>query len=261
MRCLTAASAGCSLAKTGLRGEEVPTAEPQGRDTERVGLTSFSIHGVRGSVALSALALAAVALMPLEASAHFSTTIYSFKYQNYYGDPCYKRVDPMGLGFYGFSAYAQSHGYSHRVFDLLDGMRDPDHSWGGGSDSSQYASSHGYCTAMEYQANTGSAPRYHIRLNQLHDKDSGGRYNTVGTPHYEIGCNGTHAVPPDNRSTSNPDSGFDLGRGHIKNDWAYAYGGWRVSDIQYWGNTDTMAQPCNGWYSGSGGYFYWLWTD
>jgi hypothetical protein len=62
-------------------------------------------------------------------------------------------------------------------------------------------------------------------------------FYAIGTPHYEQAVCPGHAVPPDNPSTSNPDSGFDLGRGHVKNDWVSAYGSSTVKLVDDWGNT------------------------
>jgi hypothetical protein len=137
-------------------------------------------------------------------------------------------------------------------------MPDPDHDWAGADGGDQWASSHGDCTLMERQSATGcgSCTRYHVRLNQTKHQDLNGRYETVGTPHYEEQTFCGHAVPPDRGSGS----GFDLGRGHLKNDWIYAYGSGKLWNVQNWGNTLPMLQ-CNDWAAASSGRVYWLETD
>jgi hypothetical protein len=191
--------------------------------------------------------------LAIPAQADFSSSHYSFNSSN-----CSTRVDPIGVVFYGYGAYAGSYGHSRRTFDLLNGMP----GWGDTSGGDQWASSHGVCTKMESEIATGcgSCTRYHIRLNQTHHQDTKGRFETVGTPHYEIKRDCGHAVPPDNPSTSNPDSGFDLGRGHVKADYLRSYGSAKLGDTQNWGNTATMRQ-CDGRYAGSSGRVYWLKTD
>ncbi len=127
----------------------------------------------------------------------------------------------------------------------------------------QYAGSHDACTEMERERAQGLVwpeSRYHVRLNQTHHKDSVGRFETVATPHYDtaVGCG--HAIRPDDPGTSNPDSGFDTGRGKLKNDYLAKYGSGALGDVQNWGNTATRLQ-CNDWKAGGSGRVYWLNTD
>jgi hypothetical protein len=182
-------------------------------------------------------------------------------------------VDPIGVVFYGSGAYAETLGHSHRAFDLIDGMSTPPgEGWNNVSSSPQWVGSQGACTQMEREAATAymdladgysQEARYHVRLNQNHTRDANNRFRTVGTPHYDVHINSSgceDAVPPDAAATPGDDSGFDLARGHLKNDWAAAYGSSKVGDVQNWRNTRLMRQ-CNGWMSGSSGRVYFLLTD
>lgn len=182
-------------------------------------------------------------------SAHFSSSDYS--HAN--GSGCNHRVDPVTIVFLGFNTYSETHGHSHRTWDRINGMPDPDHDWAGSSSSTQLASSHSVCTDMERESATGcgSCTRYHIRLNQTHHQDLNGRYETVGTAHYEVQSGCGHVVPY---------NGFDLGRGHIKNDWLSAYGSGKLWNTENWGNSEQLRQ-CDGSYAGSTGQVYWLVTD
>lgn len=190
---------------------------------------------------------------PRAATADFSTSHYS-----YASSDCSHQVDPISVVYYGYGAYAETYGHSHRTFDLLNAIT----GWSASSSSTQYANSHTACTPMEREVanGCGSCTRYHVRLNQTHHQDLLNRYETVGTPHYEVSLNCGHAVPPDNPGTSNPDSGFDLGRGHVKNLWLNSYGSSKLGDTQDWGNTNLMRQ-CDARYAGSSGRVYWLKTD
>lgn len=190
------------------------------------------------------------------ASADFSSSDFS-----HMGNTCTNRVDPITIVFIGDNAYAETHGFSHRAFDLINGMNDPQHDWRGVSASNQYASSHGDCTPMERQSASGdNAPRYHVRLNQTKHQDLNGHYEAVGTPHYEVDTACGHAVPPDSQTSGNG-SGFVLGRGHLKNDWLDAYGSGKLFRTDNWGNTEPQRQ-CNGWYAANAdGIVYWLQTN
>jgi hypothetical protein len=183
------------------------------------------------------------------AEAHFSSSDFSHAS----GSGCAHKVDPVTIVFLGFSAYADTHGHSWRTWDLINGMPDPDHDWANTNASTQLASSHSVCTEMERQSATGcgTCTRYHIRLNQTHHPDLNGRYETVGTAHYEIDAGCGHVVPY---------NGFDLGRGHVKNDWLSAYGSGKLWKTENWGNSD-MIRQCDGQFSGSSGQVYWLTTD
>lgn len=196
-----------------------------------------------------------LALAP-SAAADFSSSNYSHS-----SSACNNQVDPVTVVFLGYGAYAETHGHSHRTFDLINGMRDPAHTWRDTGGGTQYASSHGDCTPMERQSMTSSdAPRYHVRLNQTKHADLNGRLETVGTPHYEVNTSCGHAVPPDSQTSGNG-SGFVLGRGHLKNDWLDAYGSAKLFRTDNWGNTALMRQ-CNGWYAANAdGVVYWLNTD
>lgn len=106
---------------------------------------------------------------------------------------------------------------------------------------------------------TAHAP-HHVRLNQTYHQDLSNRFETVGTPHYEVDRSCGHAVPPDDPSTPNHDSGFDNGRGHVKYLWLLKYGDSKLGNVQNWGNTRSMRQ-CDGRYANSSGGVYWLITD
>jgi len=214
----------------------------------------------RDLVSLKAGVLASAAIGLAErapsAQADFASSDYSFT-----GGTCTNRVDPVTLVFIGDGAYVGTHGYSERVWDLLNGMADSQHNWRNANGSAQYASSHGVCTEMERQSASGDgAPRYHIRLNQTHHRDLNNHFEAVGTPHYEVDTFCGHAVPPDS-ATAGDGSGFVLARGHIKNDWLSAYGSGKLFRSDYWGNTEPQ-QQCNGWYAAnSDGIVYWLETN
>lgn len=180
------------------------------------------------------------------------------------GSTCANRVDPVGVVFIGatLGRYSgESHPHSHKTVDMINDIPD----WNASSSGDQYASSHSVCTKMEYESGTncGSCSRYHVRLNQTHHQDLNGRYETVGTPHWEVWfASGTcHSVPGNNSGTPDPDSGFDLGRGHLKQNWLDYYGSDHLWDTQNWGNTQGMYQPCNGDVAASSGRVYWLKTD
>lgn len=195
---------------------------------------------------------------PAPGHADFSTSDYSHA-----GSGCNNRVDPVTLVFIGVRKYSDTHGHSWKTFDWINGMPDPQHDWKGVPGGTQYASSHSVCTPMERQSATADGgTRYHIRLNQTHHQDTQGRWETVGTPHYEIeapnGCG--HVVPPDSYTSGNG-SGFVLGRGHVKNDWLSVFGSDELFRTDNWGNTEPQRQ-CNGWYAANAdGIVYWLETD
>jgi hypothetical protein len=205
---------------------------------------------------MAVLCVALALIVPPSASAHFSTTEYARFTQNC--TSLDNLADPMGIVFYGFDAYAETHGFSHRVFDLLDNMSDPDHTWGNTSGGIQYAGGH-TCTQMERQIATGSGTRYHIRLNQTYHRDELGRFEAVGTPHFERSDCGTHVVDAETSPLAD-NSGYDLGRGHIKNDWLAEYGSDMRGDIQDWGNTRDIQQCRGAWTADSAGRVYWLKT-
>lgn len=192
--------------------------------------------------------LCLVPVMAVEpAAAHFATTEYSRGSENC--SSLDNLVDPVSLVFYGYGAYGETYGHSHRTFDLLDAIS----GWGDSDSSTQYAGSHSACTAMEREAanGCGDCTRYHIRLNQTHHQDLSGRFETVGTPHHEVERDCGHAVPPD---------GFNNGRGHVKYLWLLKYGESKLGNVQNWGNTRPMRQ-CDGQNAVSSGGVYWLITD
>ena len=178
-------------------------------------------------------------------------------------------VDPIGIVFYGAGAYAGALGHSARTDDLIEGMTDPEHDWVNISASAQWIGSGSQCTQTEEQAGTPyrdyadgypNPARYHIRLNQ-NAAQSGSEFRTVGTPHYEVRTDECgDVVPAEVPRESTTASGFDWARGHIKNDWASAYGSNKVGDIQNWKNTRRLTQ-CTGSMSNSSGRVYFLLTD
>jgi hypothetical protein len=216
---------------------------------------------------LLALGIPAAAIADHEGSQHYSRRTASC----IEGDTS-NLADPVGVVFYGVNGYAESHGHSHRVFDMIDQMATPaGQGWNSVGASNQWVGSEGVCSQTDRQAATSyqdradgytQEARYHVRLNQNHSQTNG-KYRTVGTPHYDVHINTSgceDAVPPDAAATAEADSGFDLARGHLKNDWASAYGAGKVGDVQNWRNTREI-QQCNGWMAGSGGRVYFLNTD
>lgn len=197
--------------------------------------------GRRPARVAAALVVTGVLAVAPQATADFSSSDYSQS-----SSACNNRVDPVTVVFLGFGAYAETYGHSHRTYDLINGMPDSQHDWRVTGAGTQWASSHSVCTTMERTSMTSSdAPRYHVRLNQTHHPDLNGRYETVGTPHYEVNTGCGHAVPPDSQTSGNG-SGFVLGRGHLKNDWLSAYGSGKLFRTDNWGNTALMRQATAG---------------
>jgi hypothetical protein len=229
------------------------------------------VRTIRLAVGLSLLVVVA-APSPAKAD-HEGSQHYSRRTASCISGDTSNLADPIGVVFAGTNSYAETHGFSHRAFDLIDQVATPaGQGWNSVTAGAQWVGSEGACSPTEYQAATSyqdradgysQEARYHVRLNQNHSKDSTGRFRAVGTPHYDVHINTQtceDAVPPDVGSTTDPDSGFDLARGHLKNDWASAYGASKVGDVQNWANTRQIHQ-CNGWDSGSSGRVYFLLTN
>ena len=123
--------------------------------------------------------------------------------------------------------------------------------WVPSTGTDQAATSSGHCTAMEYaaaSAECGTCNRTHIRLNQTHELDAQGHYETVGTPHYDRSnpnCGGHHDVPA---------GGYTGARADILN--AMTAAGHHFSRWEWWGNTQSM-QQCDGSYASSDGWVGW----
>jgi hypothetical protein len=193
------------------------------------------------------------------AAAHFSPVMYSRAANN-----CGKRVDPIGIIFYGSAATfpnVLAHVEAHTGWDNHSGSR-------------QDFIDHGRCREMDGQvAQPGAIPvvptsRFHMRLKQAFHHDKLGRWEVYATPHHEdlsksftpfhpshIIC---HAV--DKGSVENPTpqgSGFDQGRRRwtsiIRNKLPHHH---HVTKV-YWGNTASFKQ-CDGDSAGSNGWVNWI---
>jgi hypothetical protein len=160
---------------------------------------------------------------------------------------CGSSIDPINFVFYGVTAYTSS-ADNHLGFQT---------GWGDRSGSTQYRSSHGYCTAMSYQraSSCSTCSRYHARIFSTHHQDTLGRYESGLDAHHEdfvwTCFVPNHAVD----SNGSNGSGFDQGRRKLYDYFAgshHAYG-----DTQYWGNTRNFKQ-CDGDYAGSNGYVHWF---
>lgn len=184
-----------------------------------------------------ALALLTMLSLPIVARAHFDSSVWSYNTNQCSGGGI--PIDPITLTEYGFTAY----------YALARSRLEAATGWTGNDDGAgQFASSHGTCSRMEGQSYTGLATclncyRYHIRYNQTYHKDAVGRFETVGTPHYEYWAGCGHVVTT-----------FTGARDYVLNQM-YAAGydySW-----QYWGATAPRGQ-CNGSSVGSDGYNGWV---
>lgn len=179
---------------------------------------------------LAALAVAGAGATP--ASADFNTGQYSHS-----SGACDSSVDPITMVLYGYGARYSTARY--RLEAVLNIYRGP---WGGNDGASQYANSHGFCTSLDgesYDA-CGACNRNHTRYNQTHHQDTLGRYETVGTPHYDrvVWC-GVPKHRADNYSAT----------------MYYIVGGasyWYGVSYQYWGNTQAQRQCDGSWVSSDG---------
>jgi hypothetical protein len=147
-------------------------------------------------------------------------------------------IDPISLVEYGYGAY---YSQARARLEARTGFV------GDNNAAGQWASSLGFCTTMNGQSFTALATcsgcvRYHLRYNQTHEKDTLGRYETVGTPHFEQwrGCG--HVVTT-----------FTGGRDYIVNQMS----AWYSYSWQWWGNTSPRGQ-CDGTAVGSDGYTAWV---
>jgi hypothetical protein len=118
----------------------------------------------------------------------------------------------------------------------------------GDDGASQCGVSHGFCTPMDGESYDACdiCDRNHVRLNQTHHKDTLGRYETVGTPHFDqtVWCGAVRK----HRAQS-----YLYTRNYIAGGMSYWYG---VS-YQNWGNTQPMRQ-CDGSYTSSDGQVAWV---
>lgn len=179
------------------------------------------------TVLASCLALGAVDT----ARADFASSEYSLTSAECGGGT---RVDPVTLVLYGYTAY---YGQARAVVESKTG-------WAGDSDSSQYARSHMHCTRMDGESYScgGLCERNHVRYNQTHHRDTKGRYETVGTPHYEIVRACGHVV-----------TSFVYARNYIVGRMSPPY----ATSYQVWGNTRNMYQ-CDGYPVSSDGHVAWV---
>jgi hypothetical protein len=189
---------------------------------------------VAAFLAFGVLAVA-VALAPT-ARASFSSGHYSYGASN-----CTNHVDPITIVFYGYTAFYLQ---SRHIVQVYTG-------WSGDNSTGQYGISHGVCTHMDGESYTNCpwylpiCNRYHIRYNQTHTLDSLGRYETVGTPHYDKvswSCGiGPHHVARNYTGV----------RDYIHSKLSgYKYY-W-----QWWGNTEPQKQ-CDNSYVSSDGWVLW----
>lgn len=171
------------------------------------------------------------ALLVSEASAHFSSGLYSHRRAD-----CASRVDPIGAVFYGPPdgtlgnnvASAVNHVQAHA-------------GWGPAwTSAGQWFATHGYCVYWDGEVASGPAwtTRHHMRVRRTYHADQGLRYATVGTPHYETKESCGHVV----RRTINGISGFDIGRRRL---YQAMQAGNHTTFYEYWGNTQPFVQ-CNG---------------
>jgi hypothetical protein len=203
---------------------------------------------VRAAAVATTVVLALGALAAAEAGAHFSFGHYTYKERNSNG--CRHHVDPINTVFYGSKAFARS-----TKSNIIHHM-----GWHDTSGSTQYFATHGVCYGMDFQraSGGGSDTRFHIRGKQGKDKDSKGRYETVGDAHHEdhvrdFGCgliDGNHAVD----SNGSNGSGFDQGRRQIARRFKK-----QGHPVKYkrWGNTEKFKQ-CDGDTASSNGLVAWI---
>jgi hypothetical protein len=163
------------------------------------------------------------------ARADFSSGEYSHA-----GGGCASRVDPITLVIYGYTAYYEQ---ARAVVESKTG-------WSGDNSASQYGTSHGFCTPMdgESYSRSGLYERQHLRYNQTHHRDLKNRYETVGTPHYEIV-----------RSCGHVTTTYVYTRNWIVGRMSPPY----ATSYQYWGNTQNMYQ-CDGYPVSSDGQVAWV---
>lgn len=151
---------------------------------------------------------------------------------------CNSSVDPITLVLFGYTAYE-----SHARSVLQSRM-----GWSGDASTSQYANSSGFCTPMDGESYSAcdTCERNHVRLNQTHEKDTKGRYETVGTPHYDDlkWCGAT----PKHTTTT-----YVYTRNLIMGQMASWYG----TSYHYWGNTQVQYQ-CDGSGVASDGQVGWI---
>lgn len=177
-------------------------------------------------------------LMAAPARADFSSGRYS-----HVGDCGSTRaIDPISLVLYGPTATDTN--ARPRLEIAMSAQRDPD--WFGQSPASgapQYASSHEFCTLMEADSMNGSGNRSHLRYNQVHHRDTKGRWETVATPHYDLNTWCGHIARD-----------FNYVKYYIAGAMSeYGYG---VS-YQFWGNTKSL-QQCDGTIDSSDGQVAWI---
>jgi hypothetical protein len=183
------------------------------------------------------------------ASAHFATGWYTYTDRDGNG-ACHNKVDPVNVVFYGSKAFARS--TKHNIIRHMN--------WRDTGGSGQYFVTHGICYGMDFQQASGATneSRFHIRGKQGKDRDSKGRYETVGDAHHEdfshnLGCNfgfGKHAV---DQNGSNG-SGFDQGRVAMKR--RFQDRGHAAKYVRK-GNKRKFRQ-CDGGYAGSNGLVAWI---
>lgn len=204
-------------------GRDVAAVKPQGSGPRRVTLAAC-------------LALGLMAALPNPVAAEFKTGHYSHRDYDGCGGPA---VDPISIVFEGYSS--QSGTVRSNILRVMG--------WTQANSTDQVATSSGHCTTMELGAATctGCGSRTHVRLNQTWELDNKGRYDTVGTPHYDrtrSGCSG-HVVPPGGYVNAR----YELTNRYYNAGYSYFY--------QNWGNTYEILQ-CGGYYVASDGYAAWV---
>jgi hypothetical protein len=127
--------------------------------------------------------------------------------------------------------------------------------WSGDNSTDQFANSAGadgvwHCTQMDCEVYSAAEylNRYHERLNQTHEQDNLGRYETVGTPHHDtVTWPGCGAVPKHIADDFNGPRNIIMSAMYTHG-FAYTW--------QWWGNSQPQHQ-CNGSYTSADGWVGW----
>jgi hypothetical protein len=204
-------------------------------------MTSRPIKATAATILALAVVASALAVSPAAGSS-FDSGHYSYGHSNCSG---YDHVDPVTIVFYGYTAFYLQ---SRHIVQMYTG-------WSGDDSTGQYGLSHGVCTHMDGESYTNCpwylplCDRYHIRYNQTHTLDAYGRYETVGTPHYDkvklcyvryVGWVPKHVA----RDYTGVRNYIHTKLSGYKSYW------------QWWGNTQPQKQ-CDGSYVSSDGYVLW----
>ena len=201
----------------------------------------------------TAIAMSAGLLLAPGSSAHFDSADYAFENSTCFDSTA---IDPITVVFYGDRADSQNT-RTHVVHHT---------NWTNTTGKKQWFLSEGFCTGDDgdQASGCGVCTRMHLRVNQTHDRDLQGRFETVGTPHDEdmmwfqctTGFQWPNCKKPCHAVDENsPDgSGFTRGRREIASTF-FAGGHQRVLDN--WANRRNF-QQCDGQEAGneSGAVWY-----